>query len=134
VKRREHERTGENPAELGDALFVIQRLFVYGTLAPGATNEHVLAGIDGWWEPATVRGTLVEEGWAVEHGYLAIALDAEAPAVDGLLFCSPLLDAHWARLDEFEGIGYERVATQALRFDGQPVDAQVYVTAPAYGR
>ncbi|MEO5664732.1 MAG: gamma-glutamylcyclotransferase family protein [Nocardioides sp.] len=106
---------------------MIQRLFVYGTLAPGAPNEHFLSGIEGWWEPATVRGSLVEEGWAVEHGYPAIALSDEAPEVDGLLFCSPLLDEEWARLDEFEGNGYERVTAQALRFDGQPVEAQVYV-------
>ncbi len=110
---------------------VIQRLFVYGTLAPGAPNEHVLAGIEGWWEPATVRGRPVEEGWAVENGYPAIALDDEAPEVDGLLFCSPLLDEHWTRLDEFEGIGYERVAAPAQRFDGQAVEAQVYVHRPS---
>jgi gamma-glutamylcyclotransferase (GGCT)/AIG2-like uncharacterized protein YtfP len=112
---------------------VIQRLFVYGTLAPGRPNEHVLADIDGKWEPASVRGVLVQEGWGFEHGYPAIALDPAAPEVSGLLFVSEHLDEHWARLDEFEGIGYERVTVLAQGKDG-PVEAQVYVTAPASDR
>lgn len=121
-----------------DAWSVIQRLFVYGTLAPGRPNEHVLADVGGEWEPASVRGVLVQEGWGVEHGYPAItlaedmdgALDEEAPEVSGLLFASEHLDEHWARLDEFEGIGYERVPVQALRPDGRRVEAQVYVHRP----
>ena len=36
---------------------MIHRLFVYGTLAPGRPNEHVLADVPGEWEPATVMGT-----------------------------------------------------------------------------
>ena len=31
---------------------MINRLFVYGTLAPGRANAHVLADIPGTWEPA----------------------------------------------------------------------------------
>ena len=34
----------------------MQRLFVYGTLAPGRANAHVLTGIDGTWEEASVTG------------------------------------------------------------------------------
>ncbi|WP_310528093.1 gamma-glutamylcyclotransferase [Nocardioides sp.] len=112
---------------------MIQRLFVYGTLAPGQPNEHVLADIDGEWEPASVRGVLVKEGWAFEHGYPAIALDPAAPEVNGMLFVSAHLDEHWARLDEFEGIGYRRVTTLAASKAGL-VEAQVYVTAPASDR
>jgi gamma-glutamylcyclotransferase (GGCT)/AIG2-like uncharacterized protein YtfP len=36
------------------------------------------------------------------------------------------LAEHWARLDEFEGEGYERVLTKAKRKDGATVDAYVY--------
>lgn len=39
------------------------RLFVYGTLAPGRPNEHVLANLPGEWEPATVNGRLLQAGW-----------------------------------------------------------------------
>lgn len=108
---------------------VIQRLFVYGTLAPGRPNEHVLADLDGEWEPASVKGRLVQEGWGWEHGYPAISVDTDDGRVDGLLFSSEQLADHWARLDEFEGIGYERVTVLAESKDG-PVEAHVYVAAP----
>lgn len=51
------------------------RLFVYGTLAPGRPNEHVLADVEGTWEPATVKGTLLQEGWGAAAGYPGIVLD-----------------------------------------------------------
>ncbi|UUZ57954.1 gamma-glutamylcyclotransferase family protein [Nocardioides sp. B-3] len=105
---------------------MIQRLFVYGTLAPGRPNEHVLEDIEGHWESATVRGRLVEEGWGFEHGYAALELDDDAAEVAGLLFVSEHLEEHWARLDEFEGVGYERVSVRAVGDDG-PVEAHVYV-------
>jgi gamma-glutamylcyclotransferase (GGCT)/AIG2-like uncharacterized protein YtfP len=50
------------------------RLFIYGTLAPGRPNEHVLADVPGTWERATVRGKLLDEGWGAEVGYPGIAL------------------------------------------------------------
>jgi gamma-glutamylcyclotransferase (GGCT)/AIG2-like uncharacterized protein YtfP len=35
---------------------VTDRLFVYGTLAPGRPKEHVLEPLHGTWRAATVRG------------------------------------------------------------------------------
>ena len=40
-----------------EATWMTQRLFVYGTLAPGRANGHVLADVPGTWELATVRGS-----------------------------------------------------------------------------
>jgi len=102
------------------------RLFVYGTLAPGRPNEHVLADIPGEWEPATVTGKLLQEGWGAAVGYPGIVLDAQGDEVQGLLFTSESLDKHWARLDEFEGEGYERVLVSAKRRDGTTVEAYIY--------
>lgn len=102
------------------------RLFVYGTLAPGRPNEHVLAGIPGEWEPATVTGRLLQKGWGAAVGYPGIVLDERGGEVQGLLFASESLDKHWARLDEFEGDGYERVLTSAKRQDGTTVEAYIY--------
>jgi gamma-glutamylcyclotransferase (GGCT)/AIG2-like uncharacterized protein YtfP len=102
------------------------RLFVYGTLAPGRPNAHVLAQVPGEWEPATVRGTLLPEGWGAAAGYPGIILDEQGGAVAGLLFSSDALGEHWARLDAFEGDGYERVLTKATRADGSVVEACVY--------
>jgi gamma-glutamylcyclotransferase (GGCT)/AIG2-like uncharacterized protein YtfP len=93
---------------------VTSGLFVYGTLAPGRRNEHVLADVLGRWEPAHVRGRLVELGWGSALGFPAIELDVEGDVVEGLLFTCAVLDEHWVRLDEFEGDGYERVVTEAV--------------------
>ncbi|HYJ04313.1 MAG TPA: gamma-glutamylcyclotransferase family protein [Chthoniobacterales bacterium] len=103
-----------------------QRLFVYGTLAPGRPNEHVLADVPGKWEPATVMGTLYPEGWGAAAGYPGIVPDERGGEVEGLLFISEILAQHWDRLDEFEGEGYERVLTTAKLSDGTTIDAYIY--------
>ena len=105
---------------------MIHRLFVYGTLAPGRPNAHVLENVTGTWEPATVLGTLIPEGWGAAAGYPGIILDEHGGEVEGLLFSSGDLAEHWARLDEFEGEGYERVLTTVKLQDGSRVEAHVY--------
>jgi gamma-glutamylcyclotransferase (GGCT)/AIG2-like uncharacterized protein YtfP len=102
------------------------RLFVYGTLAPGRPNERVLADVPGNWDPASVRGKLLQEGWGAAAGYPGITLDECGDEVQGLLFSSGELAAHWPRLDEFEGDGYERVLTSATLKDGAVVAAYIY--------
>lgn len=102
------------------------RLFVYGTLAPGRPNEHVLANIPGMWEPATVTGRLLQEGWGAAAGYPGIVLDEHGSEVPGFLFSSESLAEHWARLDEFEGQLYERVLTAVKVTDGTVVNAYIY--------
>ena len=103
------------------------RLFVYGTLAPGRSNEHVLADVPGTWEPATVAGRLLQEGWGAAAGFPGIVLDEHGPEVHGLLFSSEGLDEQWDRLDEFEGDGYERVLTTAKLPGGRSAEAYIYV-------
>lgn len=105
---------------------MIERLFVYGTLAPGKPNAHVLADVRGTWQPASVTGRLLPEGWGAALGYPGIVLDDDGDAVRGLVFSSDELAAHWARLDAFEGEGYERVLTVARLDGGATVDAYIY--------
>lgn len=106
---------------------ITNRLFVYGTLAPGRPNEHVLAAVRGNWEPATVTGWLRQEGWGAAVGYPGILLDEQGDEVEGWVFTSDSLAEHWARLDAFEGEGYERVVTMAKLGDGTAVEAFIYV-------
>ncbi len=105
---------------------MIDRLFVYGTLAPGRPNAHVLADVPGMWEPATVRGRLFAQGWGAVIGYPGIIPDDSGDEVSGLVFTSEELQRHWSRLDEFEGEGYERILIPATLQDGTQVDAYVY--------
>jgi len=103
-----------------------QRLFVYGTLAPGQPNEHVLSDIPGEWKPATVSGTLIQEGWGAASGFPGIILDRNGSEVEGFLFTSEELAKHWTRLDKFEGEDYERVLTPVMLEKGTVVNAYIY--------
>jgi len=106
---------------------VSDRHFVYGTLAPGRPNEHVLAGVPGEWEPATVRGDLHQDGWGAAAGFPAILLNEDGPEVRGHLFSSASLCEHWERLDDFEGEGYERALTTTVLRGGRTLAAYIYV-------
>lgn len=104
---------------------MIEHLFVYGTLAPGRPNAHVMADIPGTWHPGTISGSLYERGWGASHGYPGIVLGSGGE-VEGLVFSSEELDDHWDRLDAFEGSEYSRVTVEARLDEGSSVAAQVY--------
>ena len=104
----------------------MQRLFVYGTLAPGRANHKILENISGLWETATLRGTLVQEGWGVAMGCPGIVPTEDGDEVEGFVFSSADLANHWPRLDEFEGEGYERVPVTVKVNGTHDVEAYVY--------
>jgi len=105
---------------------MVQRLFVYGTLAPGRPNAHILSSIDGFWENASVSGSLHAVGWGASLGYPGIIPSETGGDVEGFLFSSNSLSDHWSRLDEFEGEAYERVLVTANLEDGGSVETYVY--------
>ncbi len=105
----------------------MERLFVYGTLAPGRPNAHVLADVAGDWEDGSVRGDLVQRGWGAASGYPALVLRPDGDEVAGSVLTSDALAEAWERLDELEGPAYERVLTQVTLSSGVFVDAWLYV-------
>ncbi|MNY60631.1 AIG2-like family protein [compost metagenome] len=60
-------------------------------------------------------------------GYPGIVLDNSGSRVQGFLFRSDNLAAHWQTLDEFEGEGYERVAVSVTTASGDVVDSFIYM-------
>lgn len=104
----------------------MERLFIYGSLAPGRPNEHVLADVPGSWEAASVLGTLREEGWGAAMGFPGLDLDEQGKTIEGLVFSSDQLADHWARLDAFEGDAYRRIPAAVRLASGQTVEAYVY--------
>ncbi|UPQ80989.1 gamma-glutamylcyclotransferase [Pseudomonas knackmussii] len=104
----------------------MERLFVYGSLAPGRPNEHILAGVAGSWEAASVTGTLREEGWGAAMGFPGLDLNEQGERIEGFVFSSNQLPAQWAALDAFEGDAYIRTPAAVRLGTGQTVEAYVY--------
>ena len=102
-------------------------LFVYGTLAPGGPNEHVLNAIGGTWQASTVNGYLKSGGWGAKMGYPGLVLDNTGGEVEGYLFCSEALENHWNELDEFEGEEYQRILTSVKTENNLELEAYVYI-------
>jgi len=107
----------------------MKRLFVYGTLCPGRSNAHILEAIGGEWHPGSVAGFYYQRGWGAAADFPGIVLDEHAPAVNGFMFISEKLDAHWPLLDEFEE-GYDRVPVEVTTNDKQKITAWIYQLQP----
>ncbi len=67
-------------------------------------------------------------GWGAALGFPGLVLDPLGPLVEVDLFESPELPAHWARLDEFEGSGYQRVIATVSTGEGER-RAWIYILA-----
>ncbi|MDX5340036.1 MAG: gamma-glutamylcyclotransferase [Cyclobacteriaceae bacterium] len=112
----------KNPAE-------IERLFVYGSLAPGEPNERFLKRISGTWQEGNIFGTLINSEWKSAGGYPGLKLDNPLNLVVGKVFSSSQLGDLWAELDEFEGTEhYARVLVPIfIKGEPLPVEGFVYV-------
>ncbi len=127
----------------------IVRLAVYGTLAPGRANHHHVADLRGTWMPGYVRGRLVEAGWGAAMGYPGLILDPAAvfdrvslpghferqdrrdnmsEEIAVQILTSQDLPDHWARLDAFEGPGYQRRVAQCATATGM-IAVNIYTLA-----
>lgn len=104
----------------------MERLFVYGTLAPNKPNEHILKELEGTWEYSTVKGNLYKEGWGSDMGYPGIVLNDKGNNIQGLVFSSTQLNNKWDFLDNFEGKEYKRVLTKAKLLTSEEIETYIY--------
>ena len=104
----------------------MERLFVYGTLAPGKANHHLLEELPGSWQAATLKGRLLDEGWGSKLGSPGILPSNDGEAVEGFVLTSKRLPEVWPMLDEFEGSGYKRVPVTVEVENGGKLEAYVY--------
>ena len=110
---------------------VRSRLAVYGTLAPGESNNHVLEDhMTGEWFQGWVHGQVGAHGWGQYEGYPGIILDADLPEVAVQVFESAQLADHWDRLDQFEGEGYRRIKIEVRIDSDESVEAFIYESLP----
>jgi gamma-glutamylcyclotransferase (GGCT)/AIG2-like uncharacterized protein YtfP len=107
-----------------------QRLAVYGSLAPGRSNHHVVAPLGGEWTAGVVVGDRVATGWGSTLGFPAFIPRADGPAVAVDVLTSGALPAAWPELDRFEGAEYERVLVAV--FVAAPPGRSLYTVANLY--
>ena len=115
-----------------EALFrTSHTLAVYGTLAPGRPNHHVVAPLGGEWTAGRVEGELFLEGWGATLGYPALRPRDGGAAVAVQVLTTPTLASAWPALDRFEGPGYRRVLIPV--FSPGPADERrLYTVANLY--
>lgn len=99
------------------------RLVVYGSLAPGEPNHHIIEHLGGEWMPCEIRG--VFGAWA---GYRTFTWVPDGTSMPALLLTSELLPAAWPSLDDFEGDAYRRILLP-VEVEGRGIVANVYADA-----
>ena len=101
-------------------------LFVYGTLAPGEPNAHIMDSMVGHWHKASVRGKRFINGFGIHKNAPGFSPDPKGPIVNGLIFTSTDLPNHWSRIDAFEGPDYQRVEIEATLDSGEIITTFIY--------
>src|ERR671912_2696094 len=91
--------------QLDDLFRTSHTLAVYGTLAPGQPNHHVLAPFGGEWTDGLIEGDLLPMGWGADLGYPGFRPRIEGDTVAVQVLSAPLLASAWAHLYRFEGPG-----------------------------
>ena len=80
-------------------------LAVYGTLAPGRLNHHVVAPLGGEWTEGLIEGDLLTVGWGADLGYPGFRPRVGGDAVAVQVLSASLLATAWPTLERFEGQG-----------------------------
>jgi gamma-glutamylcyclotransferase (GGCT)/AIG2-like uncharacterized protein YtfP len=97
------------------------RLAVYGSLAPGKLNHHIVAPAGGTWTAGVVTGAFSENGWGAAHGFPGLRWSPNGGTVRVSLLTSDALPNHWTRLDDFEGDDYMRILVPVSDEDSRVV-------------
>jgi gamma-glutamylcyclotransferase (GGCT)/AIG2-like uncharacterized protein YtfP len=127
----------EDPGEIDaerqlDARFrTSHTLAVYGTLAPGQPNHHVVAPLGGEWTDGLVEGDLFPVGWGATLGYPAFRPRVGGAAVAVRVLTAPMLVTAWATLDRFEGAEYRRILVPVFR-PARADERRLYTVANLY--
>lgn len=103
-------------------------LIIYGSLAPGEANHHIISHINGIWFKAFIKGKIIDNGWSTRTGYPEFQrAEDESQTIEVLAFISDELEDHWDHIDEFEGTEkYARTTISCELEDGQVVEAFIY--------
>jgi gamma-glutamylcyclotransferase (GGCT)/AIG2-like uncharacterized protein YtfP len=119
---------------LDDLFGTSHALAVYGTLAPGRPNHHVVAHLEGEWTEGLIEGELLPVGWGADLGYPGFRPRVGGDAVEVWVLTAPLLASAWPDLDRFEGEGYRRILVPVFgtELGGQAAERQLHAVANLY--
>ncbi len=121
--------------QLDDLFRTSHTLAVYGTLAPGQPNHHVVAPLGGEWTDGLIEGDLLPVGWGAALGYPGFRPRVGGDAVAVQVLSAPSLATAWPTLDRFEGPGYERILVPVFSTElgpGQAGERLPYTVANLY--
>jgi gamma-glutamylcyclotransferase (GGCT)/AIG2-like uncharacterized protein YtfP len=128
---RAEEASVEAERQLESLFRTSHTLAVYGTLAPGQPNHHVVAPLGGEWTDGVIEGDLVPEGWGATLGYPAFRPCIGGTAVAVKVLTAPLLATAWPSLDHFEGAEYRRILVPVFR-PGLADERRLFTVANLY--
>jgi hypothetical protein len=103
-----------------DSIKPEERLVIYGSLAPGGSNNFMFTGVDGNWHKCVIKGRMGR--W---RGFKSFRYDPQGQEYEAWLFESPVLPQMFPDLDDFEGEEYKRTVIPA-RIGDHLVLAQIY--------
>jgi gamma-glutamylcyclotransferase (GGCT)/AIG2-like uncharacterized protein YtfP len=121
--------------QLDDLFRTSHTLAVYGTLAPGQPNHHVVAPLGGEWTDGLIEGDLLPMGSGAALGYPGFRPRVGGDAVAVQVLTAPLLAIAWPDLDRFEGPGYERILVPVFSTElgsGEAGERRLYTVANLY--
>jgi gamma-glutamylcyclotransferase (GGCT)/AIG2-like uncharacterized protein YtfP len=122
---------GDAERRLDEHFKVSHNLAVYGTLAPGQPNHHVVVPLGGEWTDGVIEGDLLQVGWGAALGYPAFRPGAGPATVPVKLLTTPRLAAAWPDLDAFEGAEYRRILIPVFT-PGPAGERRLYTVAKVY--
>jgi gamma-glutamylcyclotransferase (GGCT)/AIG2-like uncharacterized protein YtfP len=123
---------GDNTAasELEKRFSTSETLAVYGSLAPGRSNYHIVEPLGGEWSDGFVEGELFQTGWGAALGYWAMRPRAQGNRIDVKILKSSRLSDAWQMLDDFEGSEYRRILV-AVRDENNELHAVANIYSAA---
>jgi len=105
--------------QLNEAFGTDNLLAVYGTLAPGRQNYHIVEPFGGDWSEGIIEGNLQQTGWGATLGYPAFRPQSGGPVHKIKVLKSLALPAGWQHVDDFEGPEYQRILVPVFRVEDE---------------
>jgi|688.fasta_scaffold100352_2 gamma-glutamylcyclotransferase (GGCT)/AIG2-like uncharacterized protein YtfP len=120
--------------QLNDIFGTDRTLAVYGTLAPGRENYHIVKPLGGEWTDGLIEGDLQETGWGATLGYPAFRPRTGGTILKIKVLRSDALPRGWKDLDNFEGHEYQRILIPVFEIadEKEGLERRIYTVANLY--